>query len=337
MPPTPSRRTVLAGFATAIGTSLAGCSGGGGPTYRFRTFPVGDSLDAVADNYLLDDPTDATAQYAVDYPDEYKRSVVETLFESGSVTVEGLQFTDRAEFGTTTRVFPRFASHEGTTYQIVPTGQSETTATRWVFYLDLTEGEPESSATVVSEPPSSLSETDRRIVESAMERTYASRSNPLDADDYEFPYRGVQFHERLDASASDLVPDPPFDYVERDGNYFAANAERGTLTVTNYSFEVRSVGTSREELTSYLDAEFVDARFDRENLSSETVGVLDAATAVDNGRLYTDEGSMSEGLTAVTDRLGMGEHMPDDPSSASFDQSLCRYDGQWYEARLTVR
>jgi hypothetical protein len=336
MTSTPSRRTVLAGLAAAAGTSLAGCSGGG-LTYRFRTLPVGDSLSAVADNYLLGDLTDATAEYAIDYPKEYKQSVIETLFESGSVTVDGLQFTDRAEFGTTTRVFPRFATRAGSIYQIVPTSQSETTTTRWVFYLDLTEEEPESSATVVSEPPSSLSEADRRIVENAMEGTSASRSPPLDADDYEFPYRGVQFHDRMDSSASGLVPNPPFDYVEENGNYFAAKAERGTVTVTDYSFEVRSVGTSRKELESYIEAEFVDARFDRGELSADAIDILDTATAVGNGRLYTEEGSMSDSLTTVTDELGMGEHMPDEPSSASFDQSLCRYDGTWYEARLTIR
>lgn len=331
-----SRRTVLTGLATAVGTSLAGCTGGG-LTYRFRTFPVGETLDAVADNYLLDDLTDVKAQYAIDYPTSYKESVIETLFESGQVTVDGLQFTDRAEFGTTTRVFPRFTTRGGTIYQIVPTGRSETTATRWAFYLDLTEEEPESSATVVSGPPSSLSDTDRAVVENAMEGTAASRSPPLDADDYEFPYRGVQFHEGMDSSDSDLVPNPPFDYVEQSGNYFAANAERGTVTVTQYSFEARPVGESTEALVSHLDEEFVDARFDRKQLSSDAVDVLDTATSTDSGRLYSDEGTMSDGLTKVTDRLGMAEHIPDDGSAASFDQSLCRYDGTWYEARFTIR
>lgn len=338
MASTRSRRTFLAGLATAVGTGLAGCSGGGGgPTYELQTFPVGGSLDAVADRYLVDDLTDATARYAVDYSRAHKQSVVETLFESGRVTTDGLQFTGRAEFGTTTRPFPRFTTRKGTIHQIIPTGRSETTAMRWVFYLDLTDGEPEPSATVVSEPPSSLSETDRTIVRQAMERTAASRSPPLDADDYEFPHRGVQFHDGLNPSASALVPDPPFDYVERDGNYFAATAERGTVTVTRYSFEARRIGTSTEALVSHLDERVVDARFDRGQLSSSALDVLDTATAVDSGRLYSEQAPMSDGLTAVTDRLGMGPHMPDDPSSASFEQSLCRYDGRWYEARLTVR
>ncbi|WP_132060499.1 hypothetical protein [Halorussus amylolyticus] len=336
MTSTRSRRTFLVGVATGVGTALAGCSGDTGLTSRFRTFPVGESLDAVADAYLLDDLAETTAQYAVDYPTAHKRSVIETLFESGSVTTDGLQFTGRAEFGTTTRVFPRFARRDGTIYQIVPTDRSETTATRWVFYLDLTDEEPDSSATVVSEPPSSLSETDRTIVEQAMERTAASRSSPLDADDSEFPYRGVQFHEGLDPSESDLIPNPPFDYVERNDNRFAALAERGTVTVTEYSFEARAVGTSAEELVSYLDEEVVDARFDREQLSAEATDVLDTATATESGRLYTEEGRLSDGLRTVADRLGMGEHMPS-RSAASFDQSLCRYGGEWYEARLTIR
>lgn len=336
MTATRSRRTVLAGLATAVGTSLAGCSGGG-LTYQLRTFPVGETLDAVAENYLMDDLTDVTAKYAIDYPTAYKESIIETLFESGTVTVDELQFAGRGEFGTTTRVFPLFTERQGTIYQIIPTGQSETTTTRWVFYLDLIDGEPDTSATVVSGPPSELSDTDQAIVKSAMERTAASRSPPLDADDYDFPYRGVQFHDSVDASGSDLIPSPPFDYVEQNGNYFAANAERGTVTVTRYSFEARPVGASTAALASHLDEEFVDTRFDRGQLSSGAVDVLDTATAVDAGRLYSEQGSMSDGLTTVTNRLGMGAHMPEDLSSVSFDQSLCRYDGQWYEARFTIR
>ena len=53
---------------------------------------------------------------------------------------------------------------------------------------------------------------------------------------------------------------------------------------------------------------------------------------------------MSDALTTITDQLGMQAAMPEvpggteeNPSGTSFDWSLCRYDGGWYEVALTVR
>lgn len=342
-----TRRTALRGAAVVGSVAVAGCSGGssgGGPTYKLQTNPVADSLPAVAGRYAAPALTDVTARHPIDYPESYKQQLITELFETGSVTAPELQFAFRVDFGTETRPYPRFAEREDGVYQVVPTGRTETTEQRWAFYLDHTASTPDDGAQVVSSPPSSLSERDRQILAAAADNTAASRSPPLDADDTTFPYRGVTYHRWMDPEASALVPDPPFDILEREGNYFAARAERGTATVRQFSTAVERVADDHSGLVDYVDTELVDARFDPDSLSAAATDVLDTATAVSEGRLYTESGGMSDALTTITDRLGMQAAMPEtpggteeNPSGTSFDWSLCRYDGGWYEAALTVR
>ncbi len=341
-----TRRGLLRTVAVGGSVVAAGCGGtdGGGPTYKLQTNPVADSLPAVARRYTAAALTDVSALHQIDYPESYKQQLITELFETGSVTAPELQFSFRVEFGTETRPYPRFAEREDGVYQVVPTGRTETTEQRWAFYLDYTESTPAADAQAVSSPPSSLSERDRQILAAAADNTAASRSPPLDADDTTFPYRGVTYHRGMEPEASALVPEPPFDVFESEGNYFRARAERGTATVRQFSFAAEQVADDPAGLVDYVDTTLVDARFDRDSLSPPVTDVLDTATAVSEGRLYTESGGMSDALTTITDQLGMQAAMPEvpggteeNPSGTSFDWSLCRYDGGWYEAALTVR
>ncbi|WP_128476125.1 hypothetical protein [Halorussus pelagicus] len=334
-----SRRAFLTRSAATIGlVGLAGCIGGD-VTYTLSTNPVGESVEELADQYLVTDPTAERAKFAIDYPDDYKRSVVETLLAEGSVDVVQLQLAYDREFGTTTRPRPYFLEDDGTYYSVVESGRTETTADRWVFYLDPADSTPSDADEVVTGPPSSLAETDTMVVRRALE-SVASNADGQDRSDFPLGDRGVIFHDHMDPEASDLVPSPPFDYVERDGDYFAAVAERGEVELTRYSYTAEQVATSMRELERFVERETVETVFEDSEVSSEVAEILRTATDVGNGRLYQESGSMSDGLERVLERLGMLEHMPEEVPSDSSDRfagATFRYDGTWYDGSFWTR
>lgn len=336
--PTVTRRGYLATLGAGTTGALAGCSGGGGHTYRFSTTPLGADLSAVARRFVHEDLAALSAQYSIDYPREHRASVVETLFETGSVAVDQYQLTWDYDYGTTTRPFPRFAADDAGQIHFVRLDEAtDVTERQWAFYLDLVDEAPPSSASVVRSPPSSLSALDRRVVRAAADAVSAGRSRPLNASDYEFPHQGVRFHEHMEPADSELLPSPPFDYFRAGENHFAAAAERGETTVTRRQFRARTVGNVAADVAAVLDESFVDARIARSGLGDAATAVLDTATAMSDGRLHVERGQMSDGLTAVADRLGMTDHLPEEFSSVTFHGALFRYDGKWFEGGITAR
>lgn len=330
-----SRRAFLSGVCAAGLVGSAGCLGGG-TKYTFSTNPAGDSLGELAEQYVQTDPTTERAKFAIDYSAEYKQSVIETLISEGSVDILQWQLAYDREFGTTTKPRPYFLVDDGTYYSVVATGQTEITKTRWVFYLDLVDTKPSDSETVVTEPPSSLSATDQKIVRRAIQ-TVTSNSGPTDRGKYPLGGRGPIFHSQLDPEASDLVPSSPFEYVERDGDYFAAVAKKGEVELTQYSYDAREVATSMSELEQFVAEECVDATFEADT-SADVAEILQTATDVGSGRLYQETGEMSNGLKTILDKLGMLEHMPDDGKSATrFAGATFQYDGKWYDGSFWTR
>lgn len=74
--------------------TVAGCLGGG-PSYQFTATDAGGDIASLAAAHVVDDLTETRAQYAIDYSQERKASIVGTLFERGEVTVRGFQLTHR--------------------------------------------------------------------------------------------------------------------------------------------------------------------------------------------------------------------------------------------------
>ena len=333
------RRGFLSRLAATAGVvSTAGCLGSVGSTkYVFYTLPVGESIAELTDVFVRPDPTEIEAQFAVDYSAAYKRSVVETLFERGTVEVVGWQLAYDRSFGTTTRPKPQFLERDGTYYSVTEMDQTEITETRWVFYLDLVDETPDSSDTVITELPSSLSRTDQLIIRRALEPVWG-HGGPVDVDDRPLSGRGPTYHQGMDPDTSALVPSAPFDYLKRGDAYFAPRAERGPVGLTRYTFAIEPVASSRVELKSYVKSTVVDATFDAASLDADAVEILRTATDIATGRLYTETGTMSEELTTITDRLGMTEHVPDKlPSYISLNGAVMSFDDSWYQASLSIR
>jgi hypothetical protein len=321
---------------------VAGCLGQ--PTdsqslhYRLSTVRTARSL-AELTNKLVLDPSEIRGSFAVDVSDAYKQSVVDTLLDEGTAESVGWSPAYNTQFGTTTRPGPRFFEDDGTYYAAIKTDQTEFTEDRWVFYLDLVDEEPNSSDTVVTEHPTSLSETDQLIVEKALQRV-RGHGDAFDVGDYPLQSRGPIFHHGLDPEASDLVPSPPFDYLQlgdRYPQYLVPRAERGPVDLTRYTLGIEEVASSRAELEEHIDATVVEADFD----SSDETAVLDiirTATDLTNSRIYEERGEMSDGLTQIVERLGMSPYIPEDiERTARLHGSVFSFEGEWYDASFTIR
>lgn len=333
------RRRVLSSIAAVSLVGTAGCIDDfGGLRYRLSTTPTAESLTDLTDGFVLVDPTAIRAQAAIDYSDAYKQSVVDTLFETGTAESVQWQLAYNRSFGTTTRPRPVFVERDGTYYSITETAQTEFTEERWVFYLDLVDKEPHSSDTVVSEPPSSLSETDQLVVKRAIETVRGH--SVFDVDDRALQGRGPNFHHEMDPEASELVPSPPFDYLKLGDEYpeyLVPRAEKGPVDLTRYTFTIEEVASSREELERHVESNVVDAEFDTGD-DAAVVDIVRAATDRPDGRLYTEHEEMSDELKQVVDRLGMSPYIPEDVTDrTTLNGALFSFEGEWYRASFEIR
>jgi hypothetical protein len=334
------RRRFLSSIAAVSLLGTAGCIDDfDGLQYRLDTVPVAGSVSELANKLITEDPTAIHAQAAIDYSDAYKQSVVDALFADGTAESIQWQLAYNRSFGTTTRPAPRFLERNGTYYSVVETGRTEFTEERWVFYLDLVDEEPRSSDTVVTEPPSSLSETDQLVVEHAL-RAVQGHGSAYDVDDRPLQGRGPDFHHEMDPEASELVPSPPFDYLklgDQYPQYLVPRTEKGTVDLTRYTFSIEEVASSRDELEQHVESNVVDAEFGPTD-DPEVYDIVRAATDRPDGRIYTEHEELSEELTQVVDRLGMTPYIPEEVTDrTTLNGAYFSFEGEWYRASLRIR
>ncbi|EJN61452.1 hypothetical protein [Halogranum rubrum] len=334
------RRRFLSSLAATSLVGLAGCIDDyDGLQYRLFTTPTAESLTDLTDGFVLADPTAIHAQEAIDYSDVYKQSVVDALLSKGTAESVQWQLAYDRSFGTTTRPRPVFVERDGTYYSITETAQTEFTEDRWVFYLDLVDKEPTSSDTVVTGPPSSLSETDQLVVKHAL-RSVQGHGGAYDVDNRPLQGRGPDFHHEMDPEASELVPSPPFDYLKLGDEYpqyLVPRAEKGPVELTRYTFTIEEVASSREELERHVESNVVDAEFDTGD-DAAVVDVVRAATDRPDGRIYTEHEEMSDELKQVVDRLGMSPYIPEDVTDrTTLNGALFSFEGEWYRASFKIR
>jgi hypothetical protein len=290
--------------------------------------------------FLQADPTAQRAQFAIDYPDEYKRTVYEELLASGSVTVLNYQLAYEYDFGSEQRERPQFAT-DGERYYRVHVEKVRTVERDWwEFYLDLQDTEQPDGADPATGPVTSLSDRDQHILEQAMEAAAADRDPAIDVGDREPGSRGVTYHHHLDTEKSDLVPSPPFEYFQHNDHLFEARAKQDTIPVTERTFIAEDIGGSQSEYEQHVRGTVLEVDFSTVSLSSEATEVLNTAT---DGRpvsgFYEESPPMSDGLKAVLTQLNAAEHVgthSDYGEYTTFPNMYAIYDGSWYEFELAV-
>jgi hypothetical protein len=299
-------------------------------------YPTEDTYEA----FLQADPTGQRAQFAIDYPDEYKRTVYDELLASGSVTVLNYQLAYEYEFSSEQPERPQFATDGDQYYRIHVETVHNVERDWWEFYLDLQDSEQPGSTDPVTVPVTSLSDRDQQILQQAMEAAAADRNPAIDVGDQKPGSRGVTYHHHLDFEVSNLVPSPPFEYLQHNDHLFQAQAEQDAISVTERTFTAEPIGGSRSEYERHVLDTVLEVDFSTISLSSEATDVLDTAT---NGRpvsgFYEESPPMSDGLDTVLTQLNAADHVRDHSEYGeytTFPNMYAIYDGNWYEFELAV-
>ncbi|WP_323674394.1 hypothetical protein [Halorubellus sp. PRR65] len=330
-----SRRTLLrsAGALAAVtATAGAGCvSIGSNDRYVLHADDVDGSL---ASRFVVPDPTAVRADTRLDFDEATKREWLDELFDAGRVTAVQWPLVEPDEWGDDVRPRPTVLQHEGAFHAVTTERIRQVERDRWLFATTRTDEEPPGDATVRSEPFDSLSERDREILQSALDAVYAGNDGFLGEPEID-GLRPVQYHRDVSAAASDLVPDPPFEYVDYYDETFRVVARRRTVTVPERTFAVERVAETRSELEDYLEETVPEARFDEP--SDAVREVLDAAVSESDGGRYEEAPPLSDALSTVVDALGMGDDLRpfgEYDERVDFRHAVASYDGDWYVFNL---
>ena len=333
-----SRRSALrlAGVVSGV-AATAGCIGiDTGSDYSL----VANGMDgSLAAKYLFRDPVELPAVTRVDYTTETKRAYLDELFDTGSVTVLEWPRPWRRRWGTGTRPRPVFLERDGVFYEVQVAGERQLDRGRWVFACERMDERPPDDATVATDPFSPFSERDRKVIEAALDAVYAGHDGFLGDPEFD-ELQTVQFHHELSTEDSDLVPTPPFEYIEYEGETFRVVTQERTVTVPEWTYTLERVGGSRERLETYATETVPDTRLDATSLSDAARGVLDAAVDEEDGRpTYEEDAPLSDGLTEVLERLGIAADLrPLDAYDdlTRFKDVVASYESTWYRFSLVI-
>ncbi|WP_440992250.1 hypothetical protein [Haloarchaeobius baliensis] len=322
---------VVAGLTTTVGAGCLSLGATGG--YRLIVHDVAD----LTDEFLLAQPMAVRAETRIDYDTGTKEDWLAELFETGSVTAVQWPLVRPDDWGTETRPRPTFLRRDGSYHEVTTETTRQVERDRWLFAVQRTDEEPPDSATVAGEP-FGLVGKDLEVLQAALDAVYAGSDGFLGEPDID-GLHPVQYHQDMDPGESDLVPDPPFDYVDYAGDTYRVVAEERTVTVPERTFAVEQVASSREGFEAYVHDTVPDARFDRDALSEATRDVLDTAVDSEPDDRYHEEPPLSDGLETVLDDLGIATDLRphdgyDDP--AVFRNAVASYEGDWYTFELIV-
>lgn len=329
------RRALQLLSASAVMTSTAGClSPGGLNEYAL----IADELDlsSVGRPYLWPDPTEIRAVTRVDFTPEMKAQYISELFDQGSVTVKQWPLVRRAQWGKTTKPDPTFLEQDDNFYQVQISDERQLERDRWHFAVDRIDETPPDDATV-ERRPFDLSTQDERVLEAALDAVYAGNDGFLGDPEFD-ELQTVEFHHGLDADASDLIPSPPFDFVEVSEEHFQTVAEQRIVQVPEWTYTVSEITQSCGEFNEYARNEIVEHDLSSSSLSESARSVIDDAIS-DDPRRYEEEAPPSEGLSEVLEALGIaGDLDPIDSyeDRVDFRNIVAEYQDTTYRFALIV-
>lgn len=311
-----SRRRVLQLIGTSgLATVTAGCLNSGSlDEYALVASEL--DLSSIGPPYLWPDPTAIEATTRVDFTDETKTGYVSKLFDTGSVTVQQWPLVRRVPWGKDTVPRPTFLQREDTFYQVTITDEQYRERERWHVAVERIDETPPDDATVENRP-FDLSAQDQRVLEAALDAVYAGNDGFLGTPEFD-ELQTVEFHQGLDAEASKLVPEPPFDFVEVSDEHFQPITEQRTVRVPEWTYTVEEIAGNREEFTEFASDAIQEFDLNSSDLSESARGVIDAAISEEDPRRYEEGAPPSDALSEVLDALGVADDL----------QSMDNYDDQ---------
>ena len=338
-----SRRRALRllGTSGAI-AATAGClSSGGLDDYALVASEIDlSSVESLARTvHLWPDPTAIRATTRVDFTDETKRRYVSELFDTGSVTVQQWPLAWRVPWGTETAPRPTFLRRDGTFYRVELADERRLRRERWHFAVERVEETPPETATV-ERTPLDLPGQDERVMEAALDAVYAGNDGFLGDPEFD-ELQTVEYHRELDADASELVPEPPFDFVqhEHSDEHFRPVVDRRTVSVPEWTYTVEEITDSPEAFTEHARDAIVSRELSAGELSASARGVVDDAVSDEDPRRYEEGAPPSEALSAVLGALGIaGDLRPIDDydDRVDFKHVVAEYRGSAYRFGFVV-
>jgi len=335
------RRALQLLGASGLLTATAGCSSPGSlEEYSLVAGELDVSSFAALrrSRYLWEDPTDIRATTRVDFTDDTKSQYVSDLFETGNVTVQQWPLVWRSRWGTDTVPRPTFLQRDGTFYQVTITDEQYLERNRWHFAVEQVEEEPPEDAVVKESPIDGLAQ-DKRVIEAALSAVYAGADDFLGEPEFD-ELQAIQFHQGLDAEASELIPDPPFEYIKHQHSeeYYRPVTEQRVVSVPEWTYTITEVATSREELVAHARDEIVTHDLSS-GLSSAARGVVDDAVSNEDPPRYGESAPPSDALMEVLTRLDIAADLqPIEAYSdrVDFKAVVATYDDSTYSFGLIV-
>ncbi|WP_132058088.1 hypothetical protein [Halorussus amylolyticus] len=329
MVPPLSRRTTLRFAGVGLTALLPGCSilADGGARYSLLSSPAGGTT--LTDLFAWEPRRGGLhVRYHLD-------ALTAELLDSGTLATEAQPI---GPYDSDTEPTPAYVEHDGAYYRVRVTDVEDVSLDRWEFWFEPTD-EPPSDADPVENPDEGLSDLDADVVEWAAQDAIRAIVNDDDRSAASQGERGVVYFEPMDPDDSDLVPDPPFEYVqvEPDTEFLSekqtlrAHAEKGSVETRRYVHETEQVAESeselREILIDHIDATFDDASPDVRDILEET-----------SGGTYAERDPISESFERLIERLGIEDASPPDESGASRAwRRHYEYGGNYYATTLRVR
>jgi len=334
-----SRRRVLQFLgASGVMATTAGClSPGSLDDYALVTSTELEpsSTEPYDPPYLWPDPTDIEATTRVDFTDVTKAQYVSELFETGSVTVQQWPLVMRDQWGNGSVPRPTFLQRDGGFYEVRISEERRLERERWHFAVERVDEEPPDDATV-ERRPFDLSTQDERVLEAALDAVYEGSENLGGPESDE--RRTVEYHQGLDAQASELVPSPPFDFVQGTHDHFRPITERRRVRVPVWTYTVDEVAETRAAFTEYAWNVVVEYDLSAGDLSQSARGVIDDALGGD-ARRYEESAPPSDELSEVLEALGIARDLqPIDAydDRVDFRGVVAEYENAVYQFALVV-
>lgn len=342
--PSLSRRRLLRAVGGAAALCTAGCTtlpfafARPNPEYELMVSTVTHEQPMpFVDRFRWEPITDAFA------PQE--RAIVERLVETGSATTVGYHLGVGAHVDERAVWPPQYVLSDGMYYRICLASAREIEREATVFWLDLLDAAPgdRDAATVVTAPPERLSPQDRAVFDDVVDWV-AVGHGPRDADSESPRHRGYVY-DLYDPADSDLVPTPPFDYYRYDtddgaSRYFVPRVSDPTITRTQYEYDIEAVDSSRSAFESHMLETVIAAEFTGDDLSAETVAILDDLTTHDPGEpsneSHAEREPVSAGYGALLERLGLAVVELESEPIVSSEPVFFTYEGERYDGHLTI-
>jgi len=236
---------------------------------------------------------------------------------------------------------PVYALQDGTYYECDSVVVDEVTTTRPVLRLyesDATTATPTSDPGLDPVAASDLPEADQRAVRVA--HMAARARDNIGGAPWGLVQRGGYVFRSEDAVAASelLTTDGPAKVTYRETVYDVEVTEE-TFHEPVYRATVEPVAESPERMEAVLRATFVDARFTRDDLSSDARDVLREAETQDGGYAETHPYSAGyeEVLRALHARAYIDGNIQKDAGGRHDGRRMLRYDGTYFDYTLRFR